>query len=149
MKTLGKLLVITGILLYTSILTYAIFSPDTNLSLSSASFIGEAANNHSGQTVTGAGDVNGDGYQDFLIGAPENDVNGQDAGKVYLIFGAPGPPLLQSHWNMDSSLANVTVWFTGETPHNWAGCAIAGPGSFLLLPNGGMSVGLARIACQW
>lgn len=41
-----------------------------------------------GQRVNRAGDINGDGYDDFLIGAPRIDINGSfNAGALYLVFG--------------------------------------------------------------
>jgi hypothetical protein len=40
-----------------------------------------------GEVVARAGDMNHDGVQDFLIGAPHSDVNGTNAGAVYLVFG--------------------------------------------------------------
>ena len=48
--------------------------------------VGAAYNDQSG-TVSGAGDVNGDGYDDFIIGAPYADDSGADAGTVYVIYG--------------------------------------------------------------
>ena len=42
-----------------------------------------------GWSVSEAGDVNGDGYSDVIIGAPLNDDGGDDAGKAYVIFGGP------------------------------------------------------------
>lgn len=43
----------------------------------------------SGFSVSSAGDVNGDGFDDVLIGAPNADTDsGPDAGKVYVVFGA-------------------------------------------------------------
>jgi hypothetical protein len=46
-----------------------------------------------GQAVDGAGDVNGDGYEDVIIGAPNAD-NGAVTftGKAYLYFGGPAGP---------------------------------------------------------
>ena len=49
---------------------------DVNLSSANASFHGEADDDYSGIAVTGAGDVNGDGYDDVLIGADGNDDGG-------------------------------------------------------------------------
>ncbi|HEX4823989.1 MAG TPA: FG-GAP-like repeat-containing protein [Candidatus Polarisedimenticolaceae bacterium] len=47
-----------------------------------------------GSSVATAGDVNGDGYSDVIVGAPQYD-NGQvDEGRVFLYFGSPsGLPL--------------------------------------------------------
>jgi hypothetical protein len=41
----------------------------------------------SGYSVSSAGDVNNDGYDDLLIGAYLGDPNGTDAGENYLVFG--------------------------------------------------------------
>jgi len=39
--------------------------------------------------VSGAGDVNGDGFDDFVIGDPSADPNGlENAGEVYVVFGS-------------------------------------------------------------
>ncbi len=42
-----------------------------------------------GTRAARGGDLNGDGYQDFLVGAPDNDVGGTDFGAVYVYFGGP------------------------------------------------------------
>jgi len=47
-----------------------------------------------GQHVADLGDVNGDGHADFVVGAPQNDAGGQDAGRAYVISGADGAALL-------------------------------------------------------
>ena len=54
---------------------------------------GVAANDESGRAVSNAGDVNGDGGADFLIGAFLADPNGVNrAGASYVVFGVPPPP---------------------------------------------------------
>ena len=50
--------------------------------------IGENANDSSGYSVSFAGDVNGDGFDDLIIGAPYATANGDTmAGKSYVVFG--------------------------------------------------------------
>ena len=88
----------------------------------SASFIGEAASDMSGYALAGAGDVDGDGYRDFLIGAPDNDAGGSDAGRVYLFFGKAGG------WTMDKRLAEADVIFQGLGADHITGAALAGLG---------------------
>ncbi|MBE9098364.1 Ig-like domain-containing protein [Vacuolonema iberomarrocanum] len=41
----------------------------------------------SGRSVSGAGDINGDGVDDLIIGAPEANPNGIDSGESYVVFG--------------------------------------------------------------
>lgn len=49
---------------------------------------GQAAGDQSGTSVSFAGDVNGDGLADLLVGAPFSDpAVGKDAGRSYLVFG--------------------------------------------------------------
>ena len=48
---------------------------------------GENLNDQSGWSVASAGDVNGDGFADLIIGARYADVAGVDRGKSYVVFG--------------------------------------------------------------
>lgn len=58
---------------------------------------GVAADDRSGSSVSGAGDINGDGLGDFVIGAPDADVNGSGSGQSYVVFGTEDgyPPSLE------------------------------------------------------
>jgi hypothetical protein len=48
---------------------------------------GEAIEDYSGFSVGGAGDVNGDGLADLVVGAFGNDAKGLGAGRSYVVFG--------------------------------------------------------------
>jgi hypothetical protein len=48
---------------------------------------GEAAENDSGESVRGAGDVNGDGLADVVVGAPDASVDGVRSGRAYVVYG--------------------------------------------------------------
>lgn len=53
--------------------------------------VGIDAGDGSGTAVRGAGDVDGDGFDDLLIGAPGADPGGrQDAGETYVVLGRAG-----------------------------------------------------------
>ena len=48
---------------------------------------GVAADDRSGYSVASAGDVNGDGFADIIVGAYGADPNGDDSGASYVVFG--------------------------------------------------------------
>jgi hypothetical protein len=49
---------------------------------------GEIAGDQVGESVANAGDVNGDGFDDFVLGARQADPNGAASGRSYVIFGS-------------------------------------------------------------
>jgi len=95
---------------------------DVSLSTADASFHGERQDALAGFSVGGAGDVDGDGYDDLLIGAPGDSENGSEAGQVYLVLG------LAAGWAMDNSLAAADASFHGQAAGEYAGYAVAGAG---------------------
>jgi hypothetical protein len=99
-----------------------------NFSLANAkALVGQFMEDRSGQSMASAGDVNGDGYDDILIGAADADVGGNiDAGKSYLIYGRPGMDL-GNVLSGDLALA-ADVIFTGESTDDYSGSAVAGAG---------------------
>ena len=86
---------------------------------SHATMIGEFGSDQAGYRVAGAGDVNGDGYDDLLVGAPGNDEGGSQAGKVYLVHGPPSGPVM---------LAAADASFVGQAEQDAAGYGIDGVG---------------------
>ncbi len=92
----------------------------------SIDYLGEGPFALAGSSVARAGDVNADGRDDFLIGAPA-------AGKVYLVFGDPGLDDLTTPQDL-SQLATCSaptlcgVVFNGEANGDDAGAAIARAG---------------------
>jgi hypothetical protein len=67
------------------------FSSATNLSSLDGStgfrLDGVAAGDNSGYSVASAGDLNGDGFADIIVGAFGADPNGSDSGSSYVVFG--------------------------------------------------------------
>ncbi len=70
---------------------YVLYGPLTqpmmDLANADARLIGEDSQDSAGRAVSAAGDVNGDGYDDILVGAPANDEAGAEAGAAYLVLG--------------------------------------------------------------
>ena len=60
---------------------------DTETDQADASAAGEAAADAYGTDVHFAGDVDGDGYDDLLVGAPGSDQGGTDSGAAWLLYG--------------------------------------------------------------
>ncbi len=56
-------------------------------------FYGVYTGNNFGHSVSGAGDVDGDGFDDLLVAAPFDNENGNAAGAAYLFSGATGDRL--------------------------------------------------------
>jgi Zn-dependent metalloprotease len=80
------------------------------------------ANDGYGLSAAGAGDVNGDGYSDVLVGAPSGDPYTQIEGKAYVYLGSPTGPSLQPDWtaqagNVDTRFGD-SLSFIGDFNHD-------------------------------
>ena len=93
-----------------------------DLSLAGAAFVGEASGDRSGTSVSSAGDVDGDGLDDLLIGASDNGGGGSMAGKTYVIFGST----VASGGTFSLSLADAA--FVGENVNDRSGRSVSSAG---------------------
>ena len=119
--------------------SYAVFGRDTqnpfpaSLNLSSLDgkngfrLNGVAANDRSGFAVSGGGDVNGDGIEDLLIGAPGAGPNGVYSGASYVVFGRN---TAQTDPFLDLSSLDGTNGFrlNGVAADDSSGLAVSGAG---------------------
>lgn len=71
---------------------YVYFGGSTPNSTVDRTLRGETGDDRFGWSLSRAGDMNRDGDDDFVVGAPWADVNGTDAGSVYLFYGGSGGP---------------------------------------------------------
>ena len=87
---------------------------------------GEVADDRSGRSVASAGDINGDGFEDLIIGAFGADPNGGRSGASYVVFGAAGG----FSANLDLSALNGSNGFqiNGEAADDYSGLSVASAG---------------------
>ncbi|ALQ50861.1 VCBS repeat-containing protein [Nitrosomonas ureae] len=87
---------------------------------------GEAAHDESGRSVSNAGDVNGDGFDDVIVGAPLASSNSNYSGSSYVVFGQA------SGFNAAMSLSDLdgTNGFRldGEAASDGSGCSVSSAG---------------------
>ncbi len=94
------------------------FSGSIDLSAADATLTGAAAGDAAGTSVAAAGDTDGDGYGDVLVGAPQADGAGSEAGAAYLVRG----PVT------DTALSAADAVFTGASAQDRAGTSVGGGG---------------------
>lgn len=87
------------------------------------SYLGVRQYERVGYALSAAGDVNGDGYGDFLIGTFHNSQRGLDAGAAYLILGHS----LTKNF-VREKLSSADARFTGRHSYDAVGGSVAGPG---------------------
>ena len=90
--------------------------PETDALLQNT-FDGNAAGVNYGKSVSNAGDVNGDGFDDVIIGDPNgNGGGGTNSGRAYIYFGG----------SVINTSADVIL--TGETVNNFFGSSVSNAG---------------------
>ena len=98
---------------------YLVLGPvtgDLGLGAADTRFIGDASD-EAGTAVAGAGDVDGDGLDDLIIGAPGCDASGIDAGAAYLML---------SDIRGDVALNTADARLLGDTAGDAAGTSVTG-----------------------
>ncbi len=84
---------------------------------------GAAGGTRLGAAVSGVGDVNGDGFDDFAVGMPGVDTGGIDAGAFSIYFGTPQ---IGATGLLAADAADVVV--QGDEPASLVGWSLAGAG---------------------
>ena len=84
--------------------------------------VGEVGGDRFGYALAAAGDFDGDGDDDMIVGAPGSDKRAQQAGAAYVIYGGSGGP--------SADLAAATC-FTGQVAGDGLGWSVTAAGNFL------------------
>lgn len=91
----------------------------TSVSVADVIIVGDAAMNRAGMSLSGAGDINGDGYEDIAVGAPVPRDPTTDYGEAYVFFGRP-----TGSWGSQHLTSGADASFTGESPGDWFGISV-------------------------
>ena len=81
-----------------------------------------------GWSVANAGDINNDGYDDFLIGARDSAGGGNQRGTVYVVFGRSGETPFNASTNLSSLSASQGFAINGVSDFQNLGTAVSGAG---------------------
>ncbi len=127
-----------------------VYSDFPNTTTTDEAYILEGySGSYAGTALAAAGDVNGDGYGDLVIGAYEDNVGASDAGAVYLV---PGNGTVDS--GAIEHLSDVGEVLTGEEAGDYAGYSVAAAGDtnydgyddiIVGAPNSGLENGAAYL----
>ena len=83
---------------------------------------GAQGGDHFGFAISAAGDFDGDGRDDFIVGAPDANIGIGNTGAAYVIYGKSGGP--------STNLADATA-FSGEVNEDRFGFSVTDAGNFL------------------
>jgi hypothetical protein len=90
--------------------------------LGTTCFSGSNAYDNIGRHLSAVGDVDGDGYADFVIAAPLADNAAPNSGSVYLVFGQPEFP---AHVQLDNPEGVRVIRFDGASTNDRFGGSVA------------------------
>src|SRR5262249_42527340 len=113
---------------------------------------GAKAGDRSGFSVAGAGDVNGDGFDDIIVGSFLADPHGSQSGSTYVVFGMPtGFAAIVDLSTLDGRKGFRLYGGAGD---DWGGRSVAGAGDvngdgfddvIIGAPTGGYGFGAAYV----
>lgn len=93
---------------------------------------GGSAPDQTGWSVAGIGDINGDGYEDVIAGAPGGDLTQDDGGQAYVVFGSAGliGSLVGGRQVLDVNTITAGIGLTifGNDPDEGIGESVAAAG---------------------
>ncbi|MXS77388.1 hypothetical protein ABF87_05315, partial [Nitrosomonas sp. JL21] len=87
---------------------------------------GETSYDFLGESVSTAGDVNGDGFDDLIVGAPGAGPNGYTSGSSYVLFGKASG--FKAYMDLSSLDGNNGFRLDGEEPDDKSGSSVSTAG---------------------
>ena len=82
----------------------------------------------SGHSVSSAGDVNGDGYDDLIIGANRADPNGDSSGETYIVYGGLSVPGTGRRFNLSALDGTNGFILNGIDADDFSGTSVSSAG---------------------
>jgi hypothetical protein len=73
--------------------------------------VSDQPNSGFGAAVSGAGDMNNDGYADVVVGAWQYSGDQSKEGKIFIYLGGPGGPTAEPHWTAEGNKAETMFGF--------------------------------------
>ena len=104
------------------------FSPGDLTPSTGFTIVGDSSNDGSGNSVASAGDVNGDGFADVIVGAMYGDDGGESAGEAYVIFGHAGGFGVAGVVDLTGLTADVGFVVQGGSAGDGLGVSVAAAG---------------------
>ena len=101
---------------------YIFFGATTISNSADLTITGSASGDLFGSAISAAGDFNGDGKDDFIVGAPYKNAPGIDSGAAFVIYGGNSGP--------SNNLANALM-LSGEIAGDLFGYSVTDAGNFL------------------
>ncbi|MEH2071087.1 MAG: Ig-like domain-containing protein [Nostoc sp.] len=108
---------------------YVVFGSSSGFgaSLNLSSLDGNNGSVINASNVSNAGDFNGDGFDDLIIGVPYTDANGQeDAGQSYVVFGSSSG--FGASLNLSSLNGSNSIVINGIDPFDQSGASVSSAG---------------------